>query len=164
MSVGLRMWRRRGPRQVLGDLCGDCGAVLVSCVQCGAHVRCLVCCPYERPSAGDAGMHATVRAVRDHPELGLLAGALAALVPAVRVWAGMSFARPGVTCVVGTLAGALACCCFLGAGAAWGTVPLRGEVSPCRVADWTPYDRRALAGCVALGAQVALLSIGIAIT
>jgi hypothetical protein len=91
----------------------------------------------------------------------LLGGAFGALVPAMLVWADLAFAPPGALRILGCLAGAVACCAFLAAGAAWGSLPLPGEVPPCRRHDLTPYDRWAFAGCGALITQVALVCVGV---
>jgi hypothetical protein len=152
----------RTPAQEIGDPCRDCGTVLVLCVQCGAEPRCLECLPYERPTEHDEKISAAVRLARDHPHAGVMGGAFAALVPAMLVWAQTTYVPPGVLRTVGTLAGAVACCTFLAAGAAAGKLPLPGEVPECRRHDYTPYDRWALAGIVALVVQVALVSVGIA--
>ncbi|HEY5834571.1 hypothetical protein [Streptomyces sp.] len=154
----LHTWHRARPSQDVGDPCEDCGTTLALCFQCGVNSRCLACCPYERPTAGDKVMYAAVRQAREQPEIGLLAGVLASLVPAMLVWAGMTYCAPGVMRTLGALAGAAACCAFLAAGAAWGSLPLPGELPPCRTHDLTPYDRRALAGAGALLAQIVLLS------
>ena len=163
MSVrsALRAWRPGKPRQDVGDPCDDCGTVLVRCVQCGINSRCLTCCPYERATARDADIAATVRFAREHPQAGLLAGAIGSLMPAMLIWAELTYAPPGVLRVLVSLAGAAACCAFLAACAAWGSLPLRGEVPHCRRRDLTPYDRRALAGIGALFVQVALVCIGV---
>ena len=164
MSVrgALQALRPSKARQLVGDPCDDCGTVLVRCVQCGVNSRCLECYPYERPTSRDADMDATVRFARDHPQAGLVAGAVASLVPAMVIWAEVTYAPPGMVRVLVCLAGAAACCAFLAAGAAWGGLPLRGEVPHCRRDDLTPYDRRALAGIGALFMQVALVCIGVA--
>jgi hypothetical protein len=120
----LRAWRPRRPQQASGDPCEACGTVLVPSVQCGVNSRCLTCYPYERSSARDAEIDATVRLARDQPRVGLLAG--------------------------------------LGAGASWGSLLLSGEVPHCRGHERTLHDRRALAGGVALLAQLALTCTGIA--
>jgi hypothetical protein len=158
----LRVLRPAKPRQAVGDPCEDCGAMLVCCVQCGVESRCLECYPYERPTALDAKVDATVRLARDHPQAGLLGGAIRALVPALLIWAGMTYTPPGILRALAGLAGTVACCAFLAAGAAWGSLPLPGEVPHCRRYDSTPYDRRALAGFGALTVQVALMCTGIA--
>jgi hypothetical protein len=158
----LQALRPGRPRQAVGDPCEDCGSVLVRCVQCGVGSRCLECDPYERPTARDAQMDATVRLARDHPQVGLLAGAVGSLVPAMLIWAEAAYAPPGMLRVLAGLAGAAACCAFLAAGAAWGKLPLRGEVPQCRRYELTPYDRRALGGFGALFLQVVLVCIGVA--
>ena len=158
----LQALRPGKPRQAVGDLCDDCGTVLVRCVQCGVNSRCLTCYPYERPTARDADMDATVRFAREHPQAGLLAGAVASLGPAMLIWAELTYASPGMLRALVCLAGAAACCAFLAAGAAWGDLPLRGEVPHCRRNGLTPYDRRALAGIGALIVQVVLVCIGAA--
>ncbi|HEY5835118.1 hypothetical protein [Streptomyces sp.] len=164
MSVraALRAWRPPKPRQEVDDPCDECGTVLVLCVQCGVNARCVVCLPYERPTERTEEIQASVRFVRDHPEAGLLGGVIASLVPAMLVWAQVTYAPPGMVRILGTLAGAVTCCAFLAAGAAWSSLPLPGEAPPCRWHDPTPYDRWALAGTGALFAQIALVCIGVA--
>lgn len=128
----------------------------------GVNSRCLACLPYEQATERAAEIQASVQFVRDHPETGLLGGAIASLVPATLIWAQVAYTAPGALRILGTLAGAAACCAFLAAGAAWGTVPLPGEVQPCRWHDPTPFDRWALTGIGALLVQVALVCIGTA--
>lgn len=158
----IKALRPSEPRQAAGDLCADCGAVLVWCIQCGVDSRCLECYPYERPTALDTEMDAAIRFAREHPQAGLLAGAMGSLVPVLLIWAAATYAPPGLLRVLASLAGAAACCAFLAAGVAWGSLPLPGEVPHCRRDESTPYDRRAFAGFGALIVQVALVCIGIA--
>lgn len=159
-ALRARCWR--GPSQEVGDPCEDCGAVLVLCVQCGTRVRCSACYPYERSRDAGSAHQALLRVVREHPSLGLFAGALTALLPAALCWVGSLVVGPGLLRVLGSMAGAVACCAYLSSGAVLGSLPLRGEVPPCRMDDRTPYDRRALVGTVAFVVQVALVSIGVA--
>ena len=163
MSVrgALQALRPSKARQAVGDPCDDCGTVLVRCVQCGVNSRCLECYPYERPTARDAEKDEAVGFIREHPHAGLLAGALGSLVPAMLIWAGMTYAPPGMVRVLVSLAGAAACCAFLAAGAALGSLPLPGEVPHCRRDDLTPYEWRARVGIWALFVQVALVCIGV---
>ncbi|MYS22826.1 hypothetical protein GA0115240_144883 [Streptomyces sp. DvalAA-14] len=104
-----------------------------------------------------------IRTVRASPELGLLVGTLAALVPTALVWATLTFASPGLAQMAGAVAGAVAGCAFLAAGAAIGRLPLPGEVPACRADDWTPYDRWLWTGTGVLVLQSALLSADIAL-
>lgn len=162
-GTGLRgAGRARGPRQDAGDPCDDCGTVLVQCLQCGTEVRCLTCRPYERPSPDDEETDEAVRTVREHPQLGLLAGVIAAAVPAAFLWAGLSMARGDTLRLLIGAAGAAACCACLGAGAAIGKSPLTREVPMCRRPDSTPYDRWFFTAAGALAVEVALVCIGIA--
>jgi hypothetical protein len=149
--------RRRRPRQAVGDPCEDCGTALVLCIQCGINSRCLECCPYERPSAREQEIHAFVRMVREHPRIGLLAGTLAAVVPAALIWAGTQYVPPGGLRTVGALAGAAACCAGLATGAAIGRLPDPGQIPACRAYDRTPFDRWSLVAFWAFLIQVAAI-------
>jgi hypothetical protein len=144
----------------VGDACEDCGEVLVLCLLCGVDSRCLTCTPYERRPARDEE-HRVIRMARASPELGLIVGAFAALVPAALVWVTLAFVAPGLARTAGIVAGAVAACAFLAAGAALGKLPLPGEVPACRADDWTPYDHWLWTGAGALVLQCALLSVGI---
>jgi hypothetical protein len=152
----------RKRRQAVGDPCEDCEAILVLCVQCGVDSRCLACFPYERSSARDEEEYRLRQIVRDRPQLGLLAGVFAALFPATFLWAGQTFDAPGTVRTLAALAGTVAACAFLAMGAAVSTLPLPGERSPCRMRDWTPYDRWEWTGITALLVQIILVSVGIA--
>ncbi|MFF7192545.1 hypothetical protein ACFZAM_02340 [Streptomyces sp. NPDC008079] len=155
--------RAREPSYEAGDPCEDCGNALVLCVQCGEDVRCPNCVPYERPSAGDEALRATVRLVRDRPEAGLLAGALACSPPAMLGWVGMTFVAPGLLRTGGALAGAVACGAFLAMGATAGGLPLAGEAPTCRINRTTaPYDRWSWTGAGAVAVQIVLVSLGVA--
>jgi hypothetical protein len=129
----------------------------VLCVQCGMDSRCAACYPYERPSDREARIGEAVRDIRENPQVGLLTGAFMALAAALFTWLGFSTAPPGVLRVLGSMAGAVASCAFLGAGAAYGKVPLPGEVPRCRSDDPTLYDWLAFTGFGALVAQVVLV-------
>ena len=157
----LQALRPRKARQAVGDPCDDCGTVLVRCVQCGVNSRCLTCYPYERPTARDAEIDATVRFARDHPQAGLQAGVIGSLVPAMLIWAEMTYAPPGILRDLVSLAGAVACCAFPAAGAAWGSLPLPGEVPHCRKLEPTPYDRWVFVGFGALLVQVVIVCVGV---
>ncbi|WP_405584854.1 hypothetical protein [Streptomyces sp. NBC_01190] len=157
----VRALRPSKPRQAVGDPCEDCGAVLVLCVQCGTDSRCPDCYPYERPTRRDEEVDDSVRLARDHPHVGLLGGAIAALIPAAFDWVDLTYVPPGVLRIVTCLAGAAACCLLLAAGAAWRALPLLGEVPHCRRGDLTPHDRRALAGCAVLVVQIVLVCVGV---
>ncbi|MEU6851463.1 hypothetical protein ABZ901_16245 [Actinacidiphila alni] len=137
--------------------------MLVVCMQCGAMARCLECFPYSRPSEIEEEHAELVRLIRDHPKIGLFAGAVSALVPGMLLWAGTVFVPPGVVRAAESVAGAVAVCAFLVAGAAAGWLPLLGEVPQCRRGDWTPYDRWALIGVCALVVQAGLVCAGISV-
>ncbi|MEU6850629.1 hypothetical protein ABZ901_11965 [Actinacidiphila alni] len=131
-------------------------------MQCDAMARCLECFPYSRPSEIEEERAGLVRLIRDHPQIGLLAGAMGALVPGMLLWAGAVFVPPGAVRAAESVAGAAAVCSFLAMGAAMAKVPLPGEVPACRRSEGTPFDRWQLTAFAAVLVQLALLGVGIA--
>ncbi|WP_225850922.1 hypothetical protein [Streptomyces sp. HPF1205] len=146
----------------MGEPCGACGRRLVLCLQCGAEPRCLLCAPYQRPSAEEEEEYELRRIVRSRPEVGLLGGVLAALLPAMFVWAGMTYVVAGAARTLSVLAGTVATGAYLAMGVAMGKAPLRGEIPACRMGDPTPYHRWERTGTLALLVQVAVICLGAA--
>lgn len=132
------------------------------CLQCDAELRCLACAPYQRPSAQDEEEYELRRVVRSYPEAGLLGGALAALLPAMFVWAGMTYVVAGPVKALSTLAGTMAAGAYLAMGVAIGKAPLPDEIPLCRMGDLTAYERWEWAGTLALLVQIAVVTFGVA--
>jgi hypothetical protein len=91
-----------------------------------------------------------------------LGGALAALLPAMFVWAGMTYVVAGPVKALSTLAGTMAAGAYLAMGVAIGKAPLPDEIPLCRMGDLTAYERWEWAGTLALLVQIAVVTFGVA--
>ena len=120
------------PHGSLGDPCTNCGEPLVLCLQCGTTARCLACHPYERPSLADDEYRHLYRTVRAQPGIGLLAGTLLALIPALLLWAGAALTALGPLRAAATVAGTASICALLAKGAAMSKMPIPGETPGLR--------------------------------
>lgn len=145
----------------VGDRCGECGEVLVLCVQCGISPRCVACAPYERLSERD---YALYQALRARPEIGLLGGARLALAPATLIWADAVLTPAGTVRDLASLAGVVASSAFLAMGAAFSKMPTPRETPLCKLNDPAPVDRWVMVSFGAVLLQIALVSTGVVST